>query len=413
MSRPCFQKLCDTIERNVGENLFCSETYIKETLCGNTAGKLASIFRAHEVTSGGFICGEVRVAITLRLLAGASYLDVAYIFGVHYNHVYAIFHHVLKYWICKDFVHRYELQDILQSEEKMYHVSKQFAKGRSSGILSGVIGALDGWLVKIQRPSLTRDGVVNSGGYFSRKGFFALNVMAIVDKKKRVLWRYIGARGSEHDSSMFKSSKLYSQLVNIALDPNGLLHNNWYEIPFYLIGDSAFGNRTFLQAPFDNAKPKTPQDVFNYIHSSCRIYVECAFGEIDSRWGIFWRPLRFKICDHKFIIDGAMRLHNFIIDHGDTEWGERDINELFLIHRRNYAVVMCILFSKQYLGSWHGCMWYIMVYWLKITIFMPWGSSLFGRRIVVAMRTAIKAFVAIKKGTVITVSLATYTASVL
>ena len=75
MSRLCFQKLCDTIQHNVGKKIFCSEAFIKETLSSRPS-KLASIFRAHEITSGGFVCGEVHVAITLRLLAGASYLDI-------------------------------------------------------------------------------------------------------------------------------------------------------------------------------------------------------------------------------------------------------------------------------------------------------------------------------------------------
>lgn len=143
-----------------------------------------------------------------------------------------------------------------------------------------MIGAIDGWLlVKIQRPSLTRDGVANTGGYFScRKGFCALNVMVIVDKRKR----YIGARGSEHDSSAFKLSMLYAELMRIALDPKGLMHNNRYKIPFYVIGDSAFGNRTFLQTPFGNAKPNTFRDVLNYILSSCCIYVECGWFNLHS-----------------------------------------------------------------------------------------------------------------------------------
>ena len=73
-------------------------------------------------------------------------------------------------------------------------------------------GALDGWLVTIKCPSLKHDGIVNSGGHFSRKGFHgALNVMVIMDKHKQVLWCYIGARVSEHDSSVFKSSKLYQK----------------------------------------------------------------------------------------------------------------------------------------------------------------------------------------------------------
>lgn len=318
MPRDCFENLCNVIEGRVGERIFCSEKFIKKQLVDGK-GKLANIFRAHQKTSGGFVCGEVRLAITLRMLAGGSYLDISYVFGVSYNHAYKIFNHVLKYWLCNDSVYKYKLFDILKNEEAMYDIAKFFAKGRSGGILSGVIGALDGWLVKIQCPSLKRDGVSGSGGYFSRKGFFALNVLVIVDKHKRVLWRSIGARGSEHDSSAFKATKLYETLVDLAFQADGKTHCNEFNIPFYIIGDSAFGSSPFLVVPFDNTLPGSAEDAFNFIHSSSRISVECAFGEIDSRWGIFWRPLRTNLCNHKFVIDACMRLHNFIIDHRESK----------------------------------------------------------------------------------------------
>jgi hypothetical protein len=137
--------------------------------------------------------------------------------------------------------------------------------------------------------------MVNSGGYFSWKGFHDLSNIVIGANHKWRLWHHIGARGSEHELSAFKSSKLYQKLVGIALDPGGKLHNNKFGIPlFYLIGDSAYGNsRPFLIMNFDNVQPKSPQDAFNYIYSSSSISVEYAFGEIDSRWGIFWRPLQY------------------------------------------------------------------------------------------------------------------------
>ena len=45
-----------------------------------------------------------------------------------------------------------------------------------------------------------------------------------------------------------------------------------------------------------------------------RIYVECAFGEIDRHWGVFWKPLHGALANHQYTIDSALRLHNFIVD---------------------------------------------------------------------------------------------------
>ena len=45
-----------------------------------------------------------------------------------------------------------------------------------------------------------------------------------------------------------------------------------------------------------------------------RIRIEMAFGLMQMKWGILWRPLRVKLSNIKFIINGIARLHNFTID---------------------------------------------------------------------------------------------------
>ncbi|CAJ1940940.1 unnamed protein product [Cylindrotheca closterium] len=57
------------------------------------------------------------------------------------------------------------------------------------------------------------------------------------------------------------------------------------------------------------------KDAFNFYLSSCRIYIECAFGELVMRWGILWRTLHFRLKKCMEIIRVCMLLHNFILDH--------------------------------------------------------------------------------------------------
>ena len=85
------------------------------------------------------------------------------------------------------------------------------------------------------------------------------------------------------------------------------------ELGLYFVGDSAYSIRSFLQVPYDNAVPQSAEDCFNYHLSTCRIWIECAFGEIDMRWGILWWPLQFGLAKNIKVIDAALRLHNFII----------------------------------------------------------------------------------------------------
>ena len=125
MPLDCFQLLCQRIESDVGEDKFLSERYIKEVIKKQQSRK-RHIYNAHCETSGGYICGEVKVAITLRLLAGASYLDVAHIFDVSYSSCYDILHKVTEKWFCSDHVSEYKLEKNSQKPKELYKISGFF-----------------------------------------------------------------------------------------------------------------------------------------------------------------------------------------------------------------------------------------------------------------------------------------------
>jgi len=144
----------------------------------------------------------------------------------------------------------------------MQRVAKEFSE-RSCGVFSGVIGAIDGWLVRIRCPSTKLDGVRNPGHYFSRKGFYALNVQAMVSKKKKVLWSAIGNLGSLHDSACFKESKLCEILTN--------KREEFQEKGYFLVGDSAYALRPYMMVPYDKATIGSAEDSFNFYLSSSRI----------------------------------------------------------------------------------------------------------------------------------------------
>ncbi len=313
MERECFEYLCERIIENVGEREFKSENYLHDLKKGDANVidsdnlRHTNILHAHENSTGGFVSGEVKLALTLRLMAGGSYLDLALLFDVGFSTAYEIFHKVIKDWILDDRLVKINGIDYCEDEERMSKVALDFSIA-SKRVINGCIGAIDGWIVKIRMPSIGRDLHHNSNPatYFSRKGFYGINVQAIVDKKKRILYRNIINRGAEHDSTAFKNSKFYQWLMN-----------NWRKLAdkgFYFIGDSAYSIKSFLLTPFDNAVHRSAEDNYNFFHSSSRITVECAFGEIDLRWGILWSPLKFKLEHNVNVIDACMRLHNFIVD---------------------------------------------------------------------------------------------------
>ena len=119
---------------------------------------------------------------------------------------------------------------------------------------------------------------------------------------------------------------------------------------FFLVGDSAYAIRNFLITPYKNASPGTPEDMFNYYLSSCRIYIECAFGEIDQRFGIFWRELQFNLETSIVIIDATLRLHNYLVEFQEESNRNHDFERDYKRYEEE-----CYKFSIMYPDEIIGC----------------------------------------------------------
>ena len=104
----------------------------------------------------------------------------------------------MKNWIDSDLFYEINLMNYLNDPVKVRECADHFSK-KTCGILDGVFGVIDGYLCMIGKPR----GVSNPAGYFSRKGFFALNLQVICDHKRRVIWISRSNIGSAHDSPCF------------------------------------------------------------------------------------------------------------------------------------------------------------------------------------------------------------------
>jgi hypothetical protein len=314
MNRNTFTKLCIAISTTVGENTFRPEQTFLST------SNAASLFNR-----GGLIPGEIKTAISIRILAGGSYLDLMPLFDVSVASIYTIFNEFLD-WVLMTF--EFPLPRYLHNKNwrALRAIAEPFSYG-SNGVFNGIIGAIDGLAVRIRSPQLSE--VSDPGNYYCRKGFFALNVQAICDRSKRFLWCYPSNKGSTHDSVAFTNSRLYSTLTANAttLEEKG----------FFLLGDSAYNLTPFLLVPYStddvNKDASHMYDTFNFFLSSSRIYIECAFGELVMRWGILWRTLQFDLGKCQRIISVCMLLHNHIKDdlgetdtdlRNDPTWRPRD-----------------------------------------------------------------------------------------
>ena len=108
----------------------------------------------------------------------------------------------------------------------------------------------------------------------------AIILQGLVDHRYCFLDVYIGWPGSVHDARVFAHSSLYSK-------GELLPHNKTitYDVPLFIIGDSAYPLETWLMKPFSQSAAATPQQrTYNYRISRARIVVKNAYGRLKARW---------------------------------------------------------------------------------------------------------------------------------
>ncbi len=69
MKKEIFQKLCDCLKECVGAENFKSEKDV-DARSMSPPKRLNNIFHAHHKSTGGMLCGEVKLAVTLQILGG-------------------------------------------------------------------------------------------------------------------------------------------------------------------------------------------------------------------------------------------------------------------------------------------------------------------------------------------------------
>lgn len=187
----------------------------------------------------------------------------------------------------------------LRNMDALRVLEAQFRANSTQGVWQGCVGCIDGVHFKMRAPTPGKE-VDDPIRYFvPRKGEYALLCIAICDVHRRFTYYSIDMAATTHDSLAWSSSSL-GVLVN-----NGALPR-----PFFLNGDSAFSLSNHMVVPTGGADPN-----FDYVQSSNRMPIECAFGMLAKRWGILWRPLVCGFHRRAPLIGCLMRLHNFCIDH--------------------------------------------------------------------------------------------------
>jgi len=176
-------------------------------------------------------------------------------------------------------------------------------EGVSTGgnILSGHLGALDGWLPRTEAP---RD-VDNQGDYWSgHYQCYGLNCQALCDPDLLFMFFCVSAPGKCNDNRAFGRCRGLKEWLAALPDE------------YFVGGDNAYTVTRKLLTPFTRAQlenDKRFKRVYNYFLSQLRIRIEMAFGRLTTKWRRLRTTLNFTNATNSQIIRVCIKLHNFCI----------------------------------------------------------------------------------------------------
>ena len=253
-------------------------------------------------SSGSVIKNKVKLAITLRWLAGASYLDLSFGFAVSRSTIFNNDRGIL--WPTIRAINEAVRLTYPTDIEEIQRISEEFAD-KTHGIFDNIAGAIDGLVIKTRQPFID-ECQGNPVAFRNRKGTFGILALGVADIRGKFLSFSCNWSGSTHDSYAYADSKLYDMFENN--------FNNLIPEQFYLIGDEAFTNTNRMLSPWAGRNLDAYKDSFNYHLSSCRQCIERAFGMLVKRWGILWRKLTCSFDKWPLVAMVCARLHNICID---------------------------------------------------------------------------------------------------
>lgn len=124
--------------------------------------------------------------------------------------------------------------------KRTFNIAEQFTKDTFNFL---------GKHVRIKKPQ-------HSGSdFFNYKKHFSVVLMAVVDAKAKFLYINVGAQGSNNDAMVLNSSRFAKKVNDGSLslpppEPIQCNDNTNVILPYYFIGDGAFGLKSHLITPY-------------------------------------------------------------------------------------------------------------------------------------------------------------------
>lgn len=236
---------------------------------------------------------RIRLSAALRFFAGGQVHDIKLVHQISNTEFYK------SIWLVVDAVNKKLKLDVnFRNVNVLRNLEKGFRSKSKKQVFAGVVGAIDGLLVKtlISGPNGRRK-------VCHRKNLAGVNVQATCDSDKRFIDFDISFPASTSDTLAWLGTQVYQACVQEMLPKI-----------FHFIGDNAYPELASMLVPCSGAVRGTDEDNYNFYLSQLRIIIEMAFGELVRRFGVLWRPLEVRDDRQAPLIGCLMLLHNFAVE---------------------------------------------------------------------------------------------------
>ncbi|CAM9710914.1 unnamed protein product, partial [Heterosigma akashiwo] len=250
--------------------------------------------------TGRQITPALKLAATIRWLAGGCYRDIRRVFGFSERSFYRHINSTI------DAINALDDRDLNihfpRDHGTQWRMAADFEWKSSHGVHKGCGGCLDGLLVEIKQPSARESDAPSKyfSGHYHKNG---LNVQAMCDVFLKFTFAAIKCPGSTSDSMALLLSSF--SLLLLCLAPG-----------LYILADAAYSDSDTLLTPFSGRYDAgTPEDTFKFYLSQLRVRVDMAFGYSQPNGEFSGGLLKFLLPEPpKLIVLACMKLHNFCIN---------------------------------------------------------------------------------------------------
>lgn len=263
-------------------------------------------------SSGSSITPELKLMITLRILAGASYLDMIH-YRVHVDSVASIV------WETVQAIHsKIDNIKLASTTEECLCIAKVWAAIQfirwGEHLTVGTIYAGDGLAIEISQPSVEELRGRPISIFRNRKNFWALIAQGFCDANTRFGVFDVKWPGNTNDIIAYNMTDICQKATNGFFPPwaTFVLDEAYSSCGGMHI--TPFSIHILKRAKKNEIAQYYKMLAFNNILSSQRITIERAFGILVRRWGILWRPITYRLDKIATIARVCAMLHNICVD---------------------------------------------------------------------------------------------------